>query len=77
MDRPEGWFKDAVIYQVHVKTYKDSNADGIGDFAGLIGKLDYIKNLGINTIWVMPFYPSPLKGKPHLRQRRRVKNIDI
>ena len=61
MDRPEGWFKDAVIYQVHVKTYKDSNADGIGDFAGLIGKLDYIKNLGINTIWVMPFYPSPLK----------------
>lgn len=61
MDRPDGWFKDAVIYQVHVKTFKDSNADGIGDFAGLIGKLDYIKDLGVNTIWIMPFYPSPLK----------------
>ncbi len=61
MDRPIGWFKDAVIYQVHVKTYRDSNGDGIGDFKGLISKLDYIRELGVNTIWVMPFYPSPLR----------------
>jgi len=61
MDRPEGWYKDAIIYQVHVKTFKDTNGDGIGDFKGLISKLDYIKSLGINTIWVMPFYPSPLR----------------
>lgn len=61
MDRPDGWYKDAIIYQVHVKAFKDSNGDGIGDFKGLISKLDYLKSLGINTLWVMPFYPSPLK----------------
>ena len=53
------WYKDAVIYQVHVKSFYDSNNDGIGDFAGLIEKLDYIAGLGVNTIWVLPFYPSP------------------
>nr|AFK94626.2 trehalose synthase [Pseudomonas sp. P8005] len=53
------WYKDAVIYQVHVKSYFDSNNDGIGDFAGLIAKLDYIADLGVNTIWLLPFYPSP------------------
>ncbi|MEN5092540.1 maltose alpha-D-glucosyltransferase [Pseudomonas protegens] len=53
------WYKDAVIYQVHVKSYFDSNNDGIGDFPGLIAKLDYIKDLGVNTIWLLPFYPSP------------------
>ncbi|MFC7513822.1 maltose alpha-D-glucosyltransferase [Herbaspirillum sp. GCM10030257] len=53
------WYKDAVIYQVHVKSYFDSNNDGIGDFAGLIEKLDYIADLGVNTIWLLPFYPSP------------------
>ncbi|AZC26850.1 maltose alpha-D-glucosyltransferase [Pseudomonas sessilinigenes] len=53
------WYKDAVIYQVHVKSYFDSNNDGIGDFPGLIAKLDYIKELGVNTIWLLPFYPSP------------------
>ncbi|MHA6493117.1 maltose alpha-D-glucosyltransferase [Pseudomonas borbori] len=53
------WYKDAVIYQVHVKSYFDSNNDGIGDFAGLIDKLDYIADLGVNTIWLLPFYPSP------------------
>ncbi|WPO97999.1 maltose alpha-D-glucosyltransferase [Pseudomonas sp. HR96] len=53
------WYKDAVIYQVHVKSYADSNNDGIGDFPGLIGKLDYIAELGVNTIWLLPFYPSP------------------
>jgi maltose alpha-D-glucosyltransferase/alpha-amylase len=53
------WYKDAVIYQVHVKSYFDSNNDGIGDFAGLIAKLDYIAELGVNTLWLLPFYPSP------------------
>jgi maltose alpha-D-glucosyltransferase/alpha-amylase len=54
------WYMDAVIYQVHVKAFHDSNDDGIGDFKGLTQKLDYIRDLGVNTIWVMPFYPSPL-----------------
>ncbi|MDB6048521.1 MAG: treS [Pseudomonas sp.] len=53
------WYKDAVIYQVHVKSFFDSNNDGIGDFPGLIAKLDYIAELGVNTIWLLPFYPSP------------------
>ncbi|UXY55738.1 maltose alpha-D-glucosyltransferase [Pseudomonas tohonis] len=53
------WYKDAVIYQVHVKSFFDSNNDGIGDFPGLIDKLDYIAELGVNTIWLLPFYPSP------------------
>ena len=55
------WYKDAVIYQLHVKAYCDSNDDGIGDFKGLISKLDFVKELGVNTIWLLPFYPSPLK----------------
>ena len=53
------WYKDAVIYQVHVKSFFDSDNDGIGDFPGLIAKLDYIADLGVNTIWLLPFYPSP------------------
>ncbi|VVP87047.1 1,4-alpha-glucan branching enzyme GlgB [Pseudomonas fluorescens] len=53
------WYKDAVIYQVHVKSFFDSNNDGIGDFPGLIAKLDYIAELGVNTLWLLPFYPSP------------------
>lgn len=61
MERTIGWFKDAIIYQVHVKTFCDSDGDGTGDFKGLISKLDYIRDLGVNTIWVMPFYPSPLR----------------
>src|ERR1700691_3586726 len=55
------WYKDAVIYQVNVKSFLDSNADGIGDFKGLTSKLEYIRDLGVNTIWLMPFYPSPLR----------------
>jgi maltose alpha-D-glucosyltransferase / alpha-amylase len=55
------WYKDAVIYQVHVKAYFDSNNDGIGDFRGLTSKLDYIADLGVSAIWLLPFYPSPLK----------------
>ncbi len=53
------WYKDAVIYQVHVKSFFDSNDDGIGDFAGLMQKLDYIADLGVTAIWLLPFYPSP------------------
>ena len=55
------WYKDAVIYQLHVKTFCDSSGDGIGDFRGLIRKLDYLKNLGVTVIWLLPFYPSPLR----------------
>lgn len=55
------WYKDAVIYQLHVKSFLDSNNDGIGDFPGLISRLPYIAELGINTIWLLPFYPSPRK----------------
>jgi maltose alpha-D-glucosyltransferase/alpha-amylase len=55
------WYKNAVIYQLHVKAFFDSNQDGIGDFKGLTSKLDYIKNLGVTAIWLLPFYPSPLK----------------
>ena len=55
------WYKDAVIYELHVKSYYDSNNDGIGDFQGLIQKLDYLQELGITAIWILPFYPSPLK----------------
>jgi maltose alpha-D-glucosyltransferase/alpha-amylase len=54
------WYKDAIIYQLHVKSFCDSNDDGIGDFQGLISKLDYIADLGVNAIWLLPFYPSPL-----------------
>ena len=53
------WYKDAIIYQTHIKAFYDSNNDGIGDFAGLIEKLDYIKELGVTAIWLLPFYPSP------------------
>ncbi|WP_228244077.1 maltose alpha-D-glucosyltransferase [Porphyrobacter sp. GA68] len=53
------WYKDAVIYQLHVKSFFDSNNDGIGDFAGLISKLDYIADIGVTAIWLLPFYPSP------------------
>jgi maltose alpha-D-glucosyltransferase/alpha-amylase len=55
------WYQDAVIYQVHVRGFFDSNDDGIGDLRGLTAKLDYIRELGVDTIWVQPFYPSPLK----------------
>src|ERR1700680_1742064 len=53
------WYKDAVIYQLHVKSFFDGNNDGVGDFAGLIARLDYLCELGVNAIWLLPFYPSP------------------
>ncbi|WP_306120086.1 MULTISPECIES: maltose alpha-D-glucosyltransferase [unclassified Roseitalea] len=55
------WYKDAVIYQLHVKAFQDSNNDGIGDFRGLTQRLDYIADLGVDTVWLLPFYPSPLR----------------
>jgi maltose alpha-D-glucosyltransferase/alpha-amylase len=55
------WYKDAIIYQMHVKAFHDANGDGIGDFAGLAQRLDYIQELGVNTLWLLPFYPSPLR----------------
>jgi maltose alpha-D-glucosyltransferase/alpha-amylase len=59
--REPGWYKDAIIYQVHVRAFYDSNADGIGDFQGLAQRLDYVQELGGDTIWLMPFFPSPLR----------------
>jgi maltose alpha-D-glucosyltransferase/alpha-amylase len=55
------WYKDAVFYQIHVKSFADGNADGIGDFAGLTSKLDYLESLGVNCIWIQPMYPSPFR----------------
>ncbi len=54
------WFKTAVIYQTHVRAFADSNGDGIGDFAGLTSRLDYLYDLGVTAVWLLPFYPSPL-----------------
>jgi maltose alpha-D-glucosyltransferase/alpha-amylase len=61
---PQGdplWFKDAIFYELHVRSFFDSDSDGVGDFTGLIEKLDYLEDLGIDTIWLLPFYPSPLR----------------
>ena len=55
------WYKDAVIYQLHVRSFYDSDADGIGDFPGLTQKLDYLQDLGVTALWLLPFYPSPLR----------------
>jgi maltose alpha-D-glucosyltransferase / alpha-amylase len=55
------WYKDAVIYELHIRAFTDSNNDGIGDFAGLLTRLDYLKDLGVSCIWVLPFFPSPLR----------------
>src|SRR5271156_4662556 len=53
------WYKDAIIYELRVRSFADSNADGIGDFRGLADKLDYLSDLGVTAIWLLPFYPSP------------------
>jgi maltose alpha-D-glucosyltransferase/alpha-amylase len=55
------WYKDAVLYELHVRTFQDSNGDGIGDFAGLLSRLDYLAELGVTCLWLLPFFPSPLK----------------
>jgi maltose alpha-D-glucosyltransferase/alpha-amylase len=61
LDNDPLWYKDAVIYELHVRAFCDSNADGIGDFAGLTEKLEYLKGLGVTALWLLPFYPSPLR----------------
>lgn len=55
------WYKDAIIYELHVRAFADSDADGVGDFLGLINKLDYLEDLGVTAVWLLPFYPSPLR----------------
>src|SRR5258708_6938963 len=55
------WYKDAVIYELHVRAFFDSNNDGVGDFAGLLQKLDYLQDLGVTCLWLLPFFPSPLR----------------
>jgi maltose alpha-D-glucosyltransferase/alpha-amylase len=60
---PADWFKDAVIYQLHVRSFADSNDDGIGDFIGLTRKLEYVASLGVTAVWILPFYPSPLRDE--------------
>lgn len=59
-DDPQ-WYKDAIIYELRVRSFMDSNDDGVGDFRGLAGKLDYLQDLGVDTLWLLPFYPSPMK----------------
>jgi maltose alpha-D-glucosyltransferase/alpha-amylase len=61
MNDDANWYRDAIIYQVHVRAYRDSDGDGIGDFAGLTEKLDYLQDLGVTALWLLPFYPSPLR----------------
>lgn len=60
-ENQEHWYKDAIIYELHIKAFYDSNGDGIGDFKGLLEKLDYLEDLGVTAIWLLPFYPSPLR----------------
>jgi len=55
------WYKDAVIYELRVRSFFDSNGDGIGDFGGVTSKLDYLQDLGVTALWMLPFYPSPLR----------------
>lgn len=61
LEREPLWYKSAIIYELHVRAFHDSDGDGIGDFAGLTEKLDYLQDLGVNALWLLPFYPSPLK----------------
>src|SRR5690349_6953778 len=55
------WYRDVIFYEVPVKSFFDSNGDGIGDFRGLIGKLDYLTDLGVSCLWLLPYFPSPLQ----------------
>ncbi len=57
----DDWFRDAVIYELHIRAFADSNGDGIGDFDGLTSRLDYLSDLGVTALWLLPFYPSPLR----------------
>ena len=59
--RRDDWWRGAVIYQIYPRSFQDSNGDGIGDFRGLTAHLDHVQSLGVDTIWLLPFYPSPLR----------------
>jgi maltose alpha-D-glucosyltransferase/alpha-amylase len=61
LNNDELWYKDAIFYELHVKAFQDSNGDGVGDFRGIIERLDYLQDLGVDCIWLLPFYPSPLR----------------
>ncbi|MBA3288358.1 MAG: maltose alpha-D-glucosyltransferase, partial [Acidimicrobiia bacterium] len=73
---PDAWYRDAVIYELHVRAFADSNGDGIGDFTGLSHKLDYLAELGITAIWLLPFYPSPLRDDGYDIAEYRTVNPD-
>ncbi|HZD04411.1 MAG TPA: alpha-amylase family glycosyl hydrolase, partial [Longimicrobiales bacterium] len=60
-EEPPRWYQEAIIYQLHVRAFQDSNGDGIGDFRGLTQRLDYLQDLGVTAVWLLPFYPSPLR----------------
>ena len=66
----DDWWKQAVVYQIYPRSFKDVNGDGIGDIAGVTEKMDYLKNLGVDAIWLSPFYPSDLADGDRLPQRR-------
>lgn len=70
------WFRDAVIYEVHVRAFRDSNGDGTGDFDGLTSKLDYLVDLGVTAVWLLPFYPSPLRDDGYDIADYRIVNPD-
>src|SRR6185436_13219461 len=61
IDSDPRWYKNAIIYELHVRAFHDSNADGVGDLRGLTQKLDYLRDLGVTVVWLLPFYPSPLR----------------
>src|SRR5437868_13473043 len=61
LDHNSLWYKDTLIYELHVRAFHDSNGDGVGDFRGLVQKLDYLQDLGVTALWLLPFYPSPLR----------------
>src|SRR3954452_22782779 len=61
LDDTSDWYRDAVIYELHVRAFMDSDGDGMGDFGGLTSKLDYLHDLGVTAVWLLPFYPSPLR----------------
>ena len=71
------WYKDAIIYQLHVKSFNDSNDDGMGDFDGLTRKLDYLRDLGVTALWLLPFYPSPLRDDGSIRLSKRMTELGL